>query len=109
MSASKPNKRKNQVLNGVAPQMATQRSIPDIMKEQWQQPLSIMPLPTILANWKFGDRAPFMLRSQKVSGDAALRAGFEFQYPTLQEAIKALEMDLRGVKYVQPPLEEWEK
>ncbi len=50
--------------------------------------LTIIPAPTLAIQMLFGELSKVMLSSQKVLAKKALEAGFEFQYPTIDEALE---------------------
>jgi uncharacterized protein (TIGR01777 family) len=77
-------------VNGVAPQAVTNREFTKVLGKALGRP-TVLPMPAIAARLAFGEMADEMLLSGvRVEPRALLSAGFDYQYPELEEALRHL-------------------
>jgi uncharacterized protein (TIGR01777 family) len=77
------------VLNGTAPNPVTNSEFTKQLAGALHRP-AIFPVPGAALKLIFGEMAQVLLASQRVSPQAALNAGFRFQYPELGPALANL-------------------
>lgn len=76
------------VLNGVAPQVVTNKEFTKALSRAMWRP-ALFSLPRFALKLAFGDeRAAMMIEGQKVIPKRTLESGYEFQYPTIEEACR---------------------
>ncbi|XP_038077539.1 epimerase family protein SDR39U1-like [Patiria miniata] len=76
------------VLNGTAPTPVTNREFTKAFGSALCRP-TVLPAPGFAINWAFGaERAVMLLEGQKVLPKRTLESGYEFQYPTIEQALK---------------------
>lgn len=82
------NKNVQGVLNGVAPDMITNRDfVSAFAKELWRP--AFIPLPEFVWNFVFGqERANMITKGPKVLPKRTLATGYNFRFPTISEACK---------------------
>ena len=83
-------------MNGVAPNPVTNTEFTKVLRKVLGVgTLSPLNVPYLGMRMLFGEFAKILLHSQKILPKVALDAGFQFQYPTLESALRAI---LRPVK-----------
>ncbi|XP_022106682.1 epimerase family protein SDR39U1-like [Acanthaster planci] len=76
------------ILNGVAPTPITNREFTKAFGSVLCRP-TILPVPSFAINLAFGtERAAMLLDGQKVLPKQTLECGYEFQFPTIEKALK---------------------
>lgn len=74
------------VLNGVAPQIVTNREFTDAFGSALHKP-AVLPMPEAALNMAFGqERATIITKGQKVWPTRTLATGYNFRYPSIIEA-----------------------
>lgn len=76
--------------NGVAPQPVTNRTLTAEIAKVLKRPLWLPPVPGFVVKLIAGGVADVVLKGGKISSEKIEKAGFRFQFPTLQEALKDL-------------------
>lgn len=74
------------VFNGCSPHPVTNKEFSQALGDVLHRP-AIIPVPGFAVKLLFGEMAEVVLASQRVVPDAALRAGFTFQYPDAHGAL----------------------
>ncbi|MCS6959197.1 MAG: TIGR01777 family oxidoreductase [Pseudanabaenaceae cyanobacterium SKYGB_i_bin29] len=77
------------VLNGTAPQPVTNREFTEALAIQLQR-TALLPVPALALKVVFGEGASILLEGQKVLPRVTTERGFEFTYPTLENALAAV-------------------
>ena len=78
------------VLNGVAPEPATNMDFTQAFAKALNRP-AFFPVPGFMMQLVFGEqRAKVILQGQKVIPERTLKSGYEFEYPDLQSACRQL-------------------
>ncbi len=78
------------IYNITAPEPITNQEFTKIIAKRYKRP-SIIPLSAVAVKFLFGEMGEaLLLNGQRVFPQALLETGFEFQYPTLNQAIKML-------------------
>lgn len=77
------------IFNGVAPNPVTNSEFVKILANQLGR-LAILPLPYLCLRIAIGEVARHVCSSQRVRPKATLEAGFHFDFPTLELAVKSL-------------------
>lgn len=75
------------VFNGTAPNPVTNKEFTRTLGRVLHRP-TIVPLPPIALRLRFGEAAEVLTASQRCLPEAALRAGFGFQFGTLEGALR---------------------
>lgn len=84
------NEKVNGVLNGVAPQIITNKDFASSLGKAMWRP-SFFPLPGFVLNALFSqERAKIMTEGQKVIPKRTLELGYKFIYPQIDDACKNL-------------------
>ena len=78
------------VYNGVAPQPVTNRDLTRLIAKRLQRPLIIPPIPGFALRLILGEMASMVLIGTNASSDRLTQAGFDFEYPKVQEALEHL-------------------
>lgn len=76
------------VYNAVAPQPVTNEEITKEIAAVLNRPLFLPKVPAFVLRTIYGELSDIVLKGSNVSPKKLLNAGFEFQYPTLKEAIE---------------------
>lgn len=76
-------------INVVAPQELTNRQWTSALGQALHRP-TIFPIPPLALKLLFGEMATVLLASQRVQPHKLLQAGFEFRYPTIEQALNHL-------------------
>lgn len=74
------------IVNAVSPHPSTNKDFTDKLGKAMQQP-AWLTVPDFILKMKFGESAQTFLEGQKVLPEKLEKAGFHFQYPTLQSAL----------------------
>jgi uncharacterized protein (TIGR01777 family) len=83
--------------NGVAPEPASNEAITKSIAKALHKPLWLPNIPGFVLKIILGEMADAVLNGSMVSADKIRSAGFEFRYPTLEEALdSALHSDKHG-------------
>ncbi len=77
------------VYNATAPQPVTNREFSICLAKQLQRPM-LLPLPARLLKTLFGEMSELILGSQRVIPERLLKQGFEFQFKSLEAALKQI-------------------
>ena len=77
------------VLNGVAPNPVTNREFTRDLASALHRP-AFLPAPEFAVKLLYGEMAQILFASQRVQPQAALKAGFQFQFPQLPAALAAI-------------------
>ncbi|XP_050463207.1 epimerase family protein SDR39U1 isoform X3 [Cataglyphis hispanica] len=84
------NNKVNGILNGVAPQLITNKEFTKAFATAMKRP-AVIPLPSFVPRILFSDdRAKMMLEGQKVMPKRVTELGFQYQYPNIENACKQL-------------------
>ncbi|CAL1299936.1 unnamed protein product [Larinioides sclopetarius] len=76
------------VLNGVAPQIITNKEFTQALARAMWRP-ALIPLPALAVDLVFGkERATMMLEGQRVIPKRTLESGYEYVYPDIKDACK---------------------
>eukprot|EP01111_Echinosteliopsis_oligospora_P000240 TRINITY_DN10215_c0_g1_i1.p1 TRINITY_DN10215_c0_g1~~TRINITY_DN10215_c0_g1_i1.p1 ORF type:complete len:293 (+),score=94.69 TRINITY_DN10215_c0_g1_i1:87-965(+) len=75
------------VYNATSPDIITNLEFTKALGSSLHRP-TIMPLPSIAVKTLFGERAFLLLEGQQVIPKRTLDSGFEFKYPTIQQALQ---------------------
>lgn len=78
------------VFNAVAPQPARNKDLIKSIASALRQPALFIPAPTFGLRIFFGEMSAAILNSNRVSAEKALKAGFEYEFPALDEALKQI-------------------
>lgn len=76
--------------NGVAPTPVTNKKMTEAIAEALNRPLWLPPVPGFVVKIVAGEVAEIVLKGEKVSAKNVKSAGFEFQYETIEAALKNL-------------------
>jgi uncharacterized protein (TIGR01777 family) len=74
------------VLNATSPHPVTNAAFTRALGRALHRP-AILPVPALALKLMFGEMSQVLLASQRAIPEAALRAGFEFQYPDVAAAL----------------------
>ncbi len=77
-------------LNAVAPHPVRIKPLVQATARAMRQPALIVPAPAFAMRMILGEMAAVVLNSNLISAEKTLSTGFEFQYPTLEEALHAI-------------------
>ncbi len=89
MSFALTNKEMTQAVNGSSPNPVTNLEFSRALAQTLHRP-SLFSVPRFALKLGLGEMADFLLESQRVSPEAALRHGFQFQFPGLSNALTDL-------------------
>lgn len=76
--------------NAVAPEHITNREFIRSLAKVLQKPFFFPPVPSLLLKLLFGRMADIILKGSRVSADKILSAGYKFEFPYLENALKDL-------------------
>lgn len=76
--------------NGTAPTPVTNAALTKITADVLEKPLLLPNVPKIALEMMFGEMAEIVLKGSKVSCKKIMDSGFEFHFPTAQEAVQDL-------------------
>jgi uncharacterized protein (TIGR01777 family) len=77
-------------VNGVAPHPVTNREFTRVLARVLRRSAFLPPVPALVLRLALGEFVEVLLASQRVRPAAALAAGFSFQYPELEAALRDL-------------------
>lgn len=77
------------IFNAAAPTFSTNRQFMYSLAKEMNRPFIIPYLPPILIKLFMGESACIILEGSRVSSEKVLNSGYKFQYPTVEEAIRA--------------------
>ena len=80
----------NGTYNAVAPNPVTNQQFTETLAQVLHRPLLLPKVPAFGLKLAMGEMSDIVLASQNVSGQKVLAQGFEFEYPELRGALKAL-------------------
>ena len=81
------NKEMNGVFNAVGPKPVTNKEFYRALASKLNRPLWPINVPSSLMRLILGQKAEIVLNGQRVSNDKLLNSGFNFNYPTIDEAL----------------------
>ncbi|MBK8194593.1 MAG: TIGR01777 family protein [Lewinellaceae bacterium] len=84
------NQQVSGVFNAVAPNPVRNRDLVKAIAHAMHQPALIVPGPAFAMKFLLGEMAAVILNSNKVSAEKIQQAGFRFQHPEIQEALKQI-------------------
>lgn len=84
------NQKVNGAYNGVAPNAVSQKAIMESIKKQKYTLAPIVPAPSFALKIALGEMSEVVLGSQHCSAEKIQSTGFEFQFDTIDKAIKDL-------------------
>jgi uncharacterized protein (TIGR01777 family) len=84
------NQKYQGVFNGVAPQPASNQDLTTLICKAIHRPQWLPPIPSFVLRPMLGEITPMLLANQDISCTKILEAGFQFQYPTAEQAINDL-------------------
>ena len=76
--------------NAVAPQPVTNRVLTKAIARELHRPLFLPPIPAFVLKLLLGEMADLVLRGNRVSANKILRAGYEFKFSDVGNALKDL-------------------
>jgi len=76
------------VYNMVAPETITNKQLNQQLAKALHKPLWLPPIPAFALKTILGKMSELLLDSTRVSPDKIIRAGFQFQYPTIDAALQ---------------------
>ena len=74
-------------VNGTSPNPVTNRELTRTLGRVLRRP-AVMPVPKLVLKLRFGQAAEVLTGSQRCVPEAAQRAGFQFQFPALESALR---------------------
>lgn len=77
-------------LNGVSPNPVTNREFTKTLGRVLSRPTFMPPVPGFMLNLMFGEFGQILLHSQRAVPKRALDAGFQFQHPQLEPALREI-------------------
>lgn len=78
------------VYNGVAPQPARNKQLTEELKDAYSGASVLLPAPAFALKLGMGEMSHVVLDSAKVSADKIVQAGYTFEYPQLNDALRDL-------------------
>lgn len=78
----------NGIYNAVSPEETTNQSFSKQLAKSLSKPFFIPNVPTFILKLVFGEMAKVLLEGSRVSSQKLINNGFQFQFPTLNQAIK---------------------
>lgn len=78
------------IYNGVAPHPVRNKTMAQLLPKAKGVPAVVLPAPTLALRVAMGEMADAVLTSSKVSADKIQQAGFHFEHPELEEALRHL-------------------
>ena len=78
------------IFNAVAPDVVSNKDFTATLKDVINPSALLLPAPALAIKALFGEMSRVVLNSNHVSADKILSTGFNFKYPTLEEALGAL-------------------
>lgn len=84
------NKATEGIYNGVAPNPVRNKTLAKVLPKAKGIPAVVIPAPSLALRVAMGEMADAVLTSAKVSSDKIQQAGFQFEHPELEEALRHL-------------------
>jgi uncharacterized protein len=84
-------------INAVAPEPVTMKTFCEVLGRVLHRP-SWLPVPRFALNVLLGELGTLMTTGQRVIPAKATTGGYQFQYPTLESALKAILMETRDAR-----------
>jgi len=84
------NEKTEGVYNGVAPHPARNKTIAQVLPKAKGISAIVLPAPSIALRLAMGEMADAVLNSSKVSSEKIQQAGFQYEHPDLEEALRHL-------------------
>jgi uncharacterized protein len=84
------NKIKPGIYNGCAPDIKTNRQMSETIAQVLHKPFIPAPAPTFIIKTVLGEMSTILLMSNNCSSKKIQEAGFQFEFPTLVEALKEI-------------------
>lgn len=78
------------IYNGVAPHPVTNKAMTQAIAKTLNKPLLLPPIPGLIIKMVVGEVAEIVLNGSVISSKKIQKAGFHFQFQTVQEALKDL-------------------
>lgn len=78
------------VYNAVAPEHITNRKLVKQIGKVLRRPVIFPNVPGFILKWIFGEMSVIILEGSRISAEKIEKTGFQFKYPTVQEALKNL-------------------
>jgi len=78
------------IYNAVAPEHVTNKSLTKMIAKNLKIPLWLPNIPAFVMKLILGKMAIILLEGSRVSSEKILATGFQFKYPTIEEAIQEL-------------------
>ena len=78
------------VYNGVAPNPSTNKDFAVALAKGMNRPALLFSTPAFILKTAMGEMAEILLNSSRVSAKKAMEKGFEFRFPTLEDALNDL-------------------
>ena len=78
------------VFNGVAPEAADNRQFTKVLAKTLKRPLFLPPVPAFVIKMIMGEMSTMALEGSRVTSKKIEAAGYQFQYPTLKEALEEI-------------------
>jgi len=88
--------------NAVSPHPVTNKEFTSQLAQVLNQPV-FFPVPKFVLKLALGEMSQILLNSQKVSSDHILKTGFQFLFPTLEQALT----EICGHSYHELEMEQW--
>ena len=85
------NERASGAFNATAPNPVTMKEFSEALGNVLHRP-SWAPVPAFALKLMLGEMADMLLSGQRATPDAALRLGYRFRYPTIEQALQSLEL-----------------
>jgi uncharacterized protein (TIGR01777 family) len=82
------DKNMNSIYNAVAPEPVTNKTFIKTLAETLKRPMFLPPVPSFLLQLVLGEMATALTSSERVSSKKITDAGFKFQFPQLDGALK---------------------
>ena len=76
--------------NGVAPEHETNRTFSKKLAKAFKRPFVNLGAPAFALKVAFGEMSTILLNGSRVSSEKTAATGFQFQFPLLNDALKAL-------------------
>lgn len=86
------------IFNAVAPEHATNAQLTQLIAAQLNKKIWLPPVPSFVLRLLFGEMADMILRGSRVNPEKIIKAGYAFQFPLLQDALKNLMEKKRTVR-----------
>lgn len=78
------------IFNAVAPHPARIKALVRAIARARRKPALIVPVPTFVLRLLFGEMSATILNSNLISSEKIRQAGFEFEYPVLEDALQSI-------------------